>query len=181
MIVVLSETTPFAADGTVAVPTADRTPIPADALFASKILVRFAAIPASVPLLVRATLLVDADLALFSMPPPAAVDAIADARGDPSNVRCAPLVDGRGVGELTPLLPRGASLQLPPGVVMDPLTGRIELSPPGAPPDIFWSRLDWTLAVAAGRHEFAVACAGRLAFQFRGIGNLVVLQPTLRR
>jgi hypothetical protein len=171
MLLVASATTPFVADAST---PSDLTP-PTEGFLA-----RFAATPAFVPgsgpLLVHAALLVDADRAAFALAPTSAVHTFVADRDDASNVSCAPTVDGHRIGEPTRLLAPGQTIERPSSVVFDSVRGSFAFSPPAAPPDVLWSRLDESLPIEAGRHQFAMLCLGRLGFRFRGIANLVILQ-----
>jgi hypothetical protein len=171
MLLVTSATTPFVADAS----TPSDLPPPTDWFLAS-----FAATPAFVPgsgpLLVHAALLVDADRAAFALPPTPAVHPFVVDLGDASNVSCAFTIDGHRIGEPTRLLAPGQTIERPSGVVSVPVRGSLAFSPPAAPPDVLWSRLDESLPIEAGRHQFAMLCLGRLGFRFRGTANLVILQ-----
>ena len=126
----------------------------------------------------QATLLIDADRGMFGVPPPTVdVNPVANLRGEPSNVRCVPTLDGQLLGAPTRLLPRGVRLGLPTGVVFDPATSQFDRPSPGYFPDVLWSQLDESRSVGAGRHAFRIVCQEGLAFQFRGRGNVLVLQP----
>ena len=135
------------------------------ALFVAPLLTSAVSLALTTPLLVEATILVDADRA--------------DKALSREAVSCAARLDGQPTGPPAPL----AAGPTPPSGVgfVDPTTGEVISPPPVDVPDVLWSRRTRTGGVAAGPHEIAIVCDSEAPFRLLGVARLTVLQPLSAR
>jgi hypothetical protein len=128
--------------------------------FVAQLLASAARLAQAAPLLVEATIVVEADRPGRTLSGQA--------------VSCAALLDGQPTGAPAAL----AAAPTPPSHVgfVDAATGEIITPPPVDVPDVFWSSLTRTGSVAAGPHEIAIVCGSQAPFRFLGVAGLTVLQ-----